>query len=399
MILDVVEALSELIAIPSVSPMGLEASGPTVGEARLTDHLEKLFLQIGLAVYRQPVASGRENIIAKLEGDVPATQGGGVVLLDAHQDTVQADNMTIEPFQPAQRDGRIYGRGACDTKGGMAAILAAVARLAHQRPRQRPTIIVACTVDEENGFRGASRLVDLWADDCCEFIPRRPDAAIVLEPTALDVVVAHKGVIRWRVHTHGRAAHSAKPTEGENAIYRMARTVTAIEQYAAALGANGDVHPLCGVPTMSVGTIHGGVGVNTVPDRCTIEIDCRPLPGDDLNHARQRLIDHIRHTTTPAEWLEHEPPFMQGGALSDQHNRSLARRLSATIQQTVSSCRHLGVSYCTNAPFYAAAGVPAVVFGPGFIEQAHTADEWVPIDQLHHATEILYQFCAGFTAR
>ena len=217
MILDCVDILKQLVAIPSVNPMGREMTDPMVGEARLTDYLEKLFTRMGLATHRQPVAPGRENLIARLDGDIPPAQGGRVILLDAHQDTVPTDGMTINPFLPRQRDGKLYGRGACDVKGGMAAIVAAVSRLAHEKPKPRPTIIVSCTVNEEYGFSGAMRLTKLWGDACGDIIPRKPDAAIVVEPTGLNVVVAHKGVIRWKCHTRGQAAHSACPEAGDNA--------------------------------------------------------------------------------------------------------------------------------------------------------------------------------------
>lgn len=393
MILDPVEIVQELIAIPSVSPMRLDLPADIVGEGRLTAFLERTLMQIGLTVERQPVLQGRENVLAWLDGDVPPTEGGRVVLFDAHQDTVPVDGMVIEPFQPEFRNGQIYGRGACDVKGGMAAVLAAVSRLAHERPGPLPTIIVSCPVDEEDGFRGVTRLMERWAGKAGSLVPPRPDAAIVLEPTGLDVVVAHKGVIRWRTHVSGRAAHSSCPQSGENAIYRMARVVTAIEQYAALL-ANGTAHRHCGVATVSVGTIHGGAGVNTVPDRCTIEIDQRPLPGEELAVARQRLLDHMAAVVDSG--LENESPYMQGPSLSDQQNGPLAERLSAIIKAVVGSCRQMGMPCCTHAPFYVAAGIPSVIFGPGFLGQAHTADEWLPVDQLVQATETIYQFCRAF---
>jgi acetylornithine deacetylase ArgE len=376
--------------------MGSETSDPRCGEARLTEFLDATFSRLGLPVWRQPVLPNRENVVARLDGDVPPSQGGRVILLDAHQDTVPVDGMTIEPFRPQVRDGRLYGRGACDTKGGMAAILATIARLAHRRAGPLPTIIVACTADEECGFRGATRLAELLTGAANEIIPRRPDAAIVFEPTGLNLVVAHKGVIRWRVRARGRAAHSACPQSGENAIYRMARVVTAIEQYAAALG-RGPSHALCGPATVSVGTIHGGAGVNTVPDQCTIEIDYRSLPGEEPDAARQRLAEHLTPLASSASWLEHERPYMQGGALSDAHNGPLAERLSAVARRIAGGCRRTAAPYCTNASCYAAAGVPTVVFGPGLLDQAHTADEWIAVDQLRQATEILHEFCLTFT--
>lgn len=390
---DPIVILKELVAIPSVSPMRSDLAGEITGEARLTEFLEQALTRMGLSVWRQPALPGRENVIARLDGDVPPEQGGRVLLFDAHQDTVPVDGMTIEPFHPRQRDGRIYGRGACDVKGGMAAMLAAVDRLARERPSPLPTIIVSCTADEENGFSGAERLTEQWLGRRGSPVLPRPDAAIVLEPTGLNVVVAHKGMVRWKTHVLGRAAHSSRPQSGENAIYKMARLLTAVERYAAVLG-DGASDPYCGVATVSVGTIHGGAGVNTVPDRCTIETDLRPLPGDDLAAARQRLLDYI--SAIGLAGVEHEPPYTQGASLSDPHNGPLAERLAAAACEVAGSCRRLGMSCCTNAPFFAAAGIPTVIFGPGSLEQAHTADEWLPVDQLLQATDILDRLCRMF---
>jgi acetylornithine deacetylase len=390
---DVVDILAQLVAIPSVNPMGRAVSGPPFFEDRLTAHLEQTCRRLGLAVARQPVAPGRENLVARLDGDVPPQQGGGVILLDAHQDTVPVEGMTIAPFQPELREGRLYGRGSCDAKGGLAAILAAVARLAQERPRGMPTVVVSFTVNEEHGFSGAAALTALWTSRSPGIVPRKPDAAVVAEPTALDVVVAHKGVVRWRCHTSGRAGHSARPQPDDNAIYKMARALRVIERYAREVVGGLDWHPLCGPGSLSVGTIHGGLSVNTVPDRCTIEIDRRLPPGEESEDARRRLIEHLAQAAELDFPLRHDPPFLEGLALSDETNGPLAERLAASVHEVAGQCRRLGVPFATNAAFFAAAGVPAVVFGPGFLAQAHTEDEWIPLDQLHQAAEILYRFC------
>jgi acetylornithine deacetylase/succinyl-diaminopimelate desuccinylase-like protein len=391
-ILDPVETLAQLVAIPSVNPMGRPASGATYYEGRLTEHLDRTFRRLGLAVERQTVAPGRENLVARLDGDVPPERGGRLILWDAHQDTVPVDGMMIEPFEPRVHGGRLYGRGACDTKGGMAAMLAAVARLASQRPRGMPTIVISCTVNEEYGFTGGSALARLWTDRPCGIIPRRPDAAVVAEPTDLNVVVAHKGVVRWRCHARGRAVHGAQPEAGDNAIYHMAQALVAIERYAREVVGRLASHPLCGPATLNVGRIDGGVSVNTVPDRCTIEIDRRLPPGEKPRDARQHLIDYLADATESGARLQHDPPFMHGLALPDDSNGPLAERLAAVVDEAVGGCRQVGVPYATNAAFFAAAGVPSVVCGPGSIRQAHTNDEWISLDQLGQAVEILYRF-------
>ena len=210
MLIDTVEILRELVAIPSVNPMGRHDL-TSVGEARLTDYLADRLTALGLSVQRQTIAPGRDNLLARLDGDPPAERGGGLLLLDAHQDTVPADNMTIEPWSPTLREGRLYGRGACDVKGGMAAMIAAVARLAAERPAGMPTILLSCPADEEYQSLGSAGVDRGLAGRETPEMPRLPDAAIVAEPTGLDVIVAHKGLIRWFCHTRGRAAHSSQP--------------------------------------------------------------------------------------------------------------------------------------------------------------------------------------------
>lgn len=390
--LDLVQTLSDLVAIPSVNPMGRALDGPEFYEERVTDHLQRLFERLGLPWQRQPVEPRRENIIARLDGDVPPGDGGQVILLEAHQDTVPVDGMTIEPWKPQVRDGRLYGRGACDIKGGMTAMLGAVARLAEERPAGRPTVIMACTVNEEYGYSGASELHKLWAPGAKSVVPRRPDAAIVAEPTDLQVVVAHKGAVRWRCRTHGRAAHSSQPERGDNAVYKMARVLAALETFAAQVGEAVPVHRLCGRATLSVGTIQGGLSVNTVPDVCTIEIDRRLLPGEDAMDAYHSVVEYVRGRLGNDPAVEHEPPYLRGTTLADHDNGPLADRLAGVVRRVLGRGEKIGVSYGTNASRIAPTGVPTVVFGPGSIDQAHTADEWLSLDELAKASDVLYEF-------
>lgn len=387
MTVDVVETLAELVAIPSVNPMGKPVDGPQYLEAGVTDYLQVLFERLAVPWQRQTVEPRRDNIVARLDGDAP-----GLVVLEAHQDTVPVDDMTIDPFDPAIRDGRLYGRGSCDIKGGMAAMLAAFARLANERPANMPTVLMAATVNEEYGFSGALALADLWTPGADSLFPRVPDAAIVAEPTMLDVVVAHRGIVRWRCHVHGRAAHSSQPQLGDNAIYKMAPVIQAIERYYQEVIPTLAGHPRCGQPTVCASTIQGGVSVNTVPSHVEIEIDRRLVPGEDAEAAYQGLIDYIAEHA-PVTGIEHEPPYRVFPGLSDEKNGALAERMATIAREFEPACKIIGVPYGTDAAVLAHAGVPSIVFGPGSIDQAHTVDEWLEIDQLKRAADIYYQFC------
>lgn len=335
--LDPIETLRELVAIPSVNPMGFPRQGPEYGESRLGDYLEGLFGRLGMTCWREEIHPGRDNVTARLDGD--PSSDGRLILFEAHQDTVPVDGMTIEPWEPLVRDGRLHGRGACDIKGGMAAMLAALARLAEDRPAGMPTIVMACTVNEEHGFTGATALAGRLVADGDEIFAGRPDVAIVAEPTELDVVVAHKGAIRWRCHTGGKAGHSSRPEAAINAVYRMARVLSAFERYQQQTLPDLGSHPLCGPATLSVGTIQGGTSVNTVPDRCTIEIDRRLRPGELPEPAYQHAVDHIAVGAGLDFPVTMDEPNLQVLALSDDANGSLADRLVQVVRGVTGSCR------------------------------------------------------------
>ncbi len=169
--LDLFGTLRDLVSTPSVNPMGRPVSGPEYFEYRLTDYLEQLFARFNIPSQRQPVAPKRDNLIAKLDGRPSLADGGALVLLEVHQDTVPVDGMTIPPFDPQVRDGKLFGRGACDNKGGMSAMLAVLVRLAEKLPTPRPTVVLACTVNEEHGFTGAMALNTLWTKQSDSIIP------------------------------------------------------------------------------------------------------------------------------------------------------------------------------------------------------------------------------------
>ena len=389
--MDPLEILKTLVSIPSVNPMGRDLSGPEYFETRVSDWLCEFFAEREIAHERIEVVAGRSNVIARVDaGDDRPT-----IILDAHQDTVPVDGMTIDPFDPVVRDGKIYGRGACDVKGGMAAMLCAVARLAEERPAGAANVIISCTCDEESNVQGITDLVRLWTDDDrhSSLIPTRPDLALVAEPTLLDIVVAHRGATRWKIRTSGRACHSSQPEQGVNAIYRMARVVSALEDYAAGLAEQVTPHPLCGNATLSVGLVHGGVSVNTVPDECLIEVDRRVIPGEDGAGVIQEVRAHLEENVdVPFEFL---PPWLVGIPLPDEGNQEWAETLQAHIAEIAGPHELVGVPYGTHASRFAASGVPGIVCGPGSIDQAHTRDEWLDVGELQQAAEIYYRFCAN----
>lgn len=386
---DPASLLADLIRIPSVNPMGRDVSGPEFFEGRVSDYLCAHLSALGTPYERVEVAPGRANILARLDG----APGAPVVLLDAHQDTVPTDGMVIPPFEPTVSDGRMYGRGACDVKGGLAAMLAAFTRLARQRPARHATVVVSFTCDEEATSLGVNHLTAAWADGGRRYrlLPQRPDVAVVAEPTTLDVVVAHRGAVRWKIHTAGRACHSSRPQEGINAIYRMARVLQLLEQFAAQLPGSRPAHPLCGPATLSVGLIYGGSSVNVVPDFCTIEIDRRVIPGEQREDMIPEVTQYLAERLDFS--LQHDAPFVFSPPLGDEDNGPLADRLLAAVRTVAGPRQKVGVAYGTHASRIARAGVPSVVFGPGDIAQAHTKDEWIDLQQLQQATDCYYRFC------
>ncbi|QDT46917.1 Acetylornithine deacetylase [Symmachiella dynata] len=388
---DPVELLETLIAIPSVNPMGRDVSGPEFGEARMTAFLEDWFADLGVAIEKFEVLPGRFNLLARYD----AGPDRPTILLDAHQDTVPVDGMTIPPFEPAIQEGKLFGRGACDVKGGMAAMLAAFARLVTQRPAGAANVVMSCSCEEEAEALGVKDLVKLWSEPGrgIPSLKTAPDVAVVAEPTGLDVVVAHRGATRWKLRTTGRACHSSNPDEGVNAIYKMGQVLSGMQAFTAHLKQAIPAHPLCGPATISVGRIEGGLSVNTVPDRCEIEIDRRVIPGEDGFAVIAETEAFLRKNIDVD--FEMLPPWITGISLSDEHNAELADRMLKTVAAVADPHKKVGVAYGTNASRIAASGVPAIVCGPGSINQAHTEAEWIDINELRQAAEIYYRFCAG----
>ena len=367
------QLLTELVRLPSVNPMGRTDLPPEIlRESRVIDRWEAELRSLGIYVFRQPVTPGRDNLIATFDGG-----GSATILLEAHTDTVPVDGMTIDPFGGVIEGDKLYGRGACDVKGGGVAMFGAFRRLVQEKPANAPRVILAFTVDEEHTFLGVQALVKSRL---------KADFAIVAEPTSLNIVRSHKGVVRWQIETTGRACHSSKPQDGINAVYRMGEILTAIEGYARELQARTHDAKL-GARTLVVGTIRGGVSPNTVPDRCVIDIDRRLLPGESATEAIEdlnRYLNGFEFTALPPKLTC--PPLLPNGG--DEY----VARLGTAIDRVCGRHEVWNVSYGTDASTIQEAGIPAVVFGPGDIAQAHTKDEWIDVVELEAAAEVLFGF-------
>ena len=359
------ELLGRLVACPSVNPRGAVPAGPPFGEAAMAELLRALLTGWGAQVTVTEIAPGRPNLTARFAGRDPARS----LMLEAHSDTVAVDGMVIPPFAPVVRDGRLYGRGACDTKGPMAAMLLGLRQVLDADGQPPVTVWFVSTCNEELGGTGARALIDGGF---------RADAALVAEPTELSIVHAHKGALRVALETAGVAVHSANPDRGVNAIYQMVPVLERLQREA--IPALRQVrHPLLGSPTLSVGTIHGGTQVNVVPARCRIELDRRLVPGEDREAVLRQLCgaDPVR-----AEVSEYYP------VLEESRTSRIAQCTAAACQAVLGQAILTTAPYATNAGFFKAAGIPTVVFGPGSIAQAHTKDEFIELDQVSRAAAV-----------
>lgn len=368
----VVRLLAELIAIPSVNSAFLPARHPHAGEKRIAEFIAHVATSSGLAVEWQPVLPQRSNLLIRLR---PRGKARHTLLLAPHLDTVNV--VSDAQLKPVRRHGRIYGRGACDTKGSVAVMLQALLTLAAAPARPATTeIIFAWLVDEESGQSGSRQLVAK---------PFKADLAIVGEPTRLALATAHKGSVGLTIETRGRAAHGATPWNGRNAIHAMARVVQLLTRdYAAQLQRKR--HRLLGAGTLSLGTIDGGTQINIVAEQCRLGVDRRTLPGESAAWARQAMAGFLRahglNARVSTVKLKSCP------ALETDPRLPWVQQFLRLNRQP----RGVGLHYFCDAAVLAGGGIPSVVFGPGDIAQAHTANEWLGISQLEQGSAKLLRF-------
>lgn len=370
--------VSLLTAMVSFDTVNRYISGIADAEVDLARYLDDVAQRMGFATQRLPLDGESFNLLVTHEVDAAAPW----LLFESHMDVVTVEGMVIDPFIAAIEDNRIYGRGACDTKGTGAAMLWALKQTA-AAGNGANNIAIVFTTDEEIGKLGIRR----FADEQLPALGWRPSGAIVGEPTMLKPIVAHNGIARWKIHTHGVASHSADPDKGKSAISMMCKVIDVIEsQYAPSLTAS---HPLTGKAQCTVNVIRGGSQVNVIPDHCEIEIDRRIVPGEDPDvafPAVEALLDELR-AANPDLQVQQDKHYTDI-ALDPAGGEAFAAVVQGVLGDMDLPTEVEGVPYGTDASQLAAAGVPTVVIGPGSIEQAHTKDEWLCLDQLERGIDV-----------
>jgi acetylornithine deacetylase/succinyl-diaminopimelate desuccinylase-like protein len=365
--------VSRLVRIPSVSPDHAGPRAGTTGEAAIADAVAGWLAGFGGEVERFEALPGRENVVARFAG-----RSDRLAVLDVHVDTVGVETMTGDPFGGEVRDGRVYGRGAVDTKASLGVALALLEDLAARGARPAQTLMVVATAEEEVGLSGA-RAFAAWAREHRLAI----DELLVGEPTECAPVYGHKGAVRLAIDVQGVAAHTATPHLGRNAIVEAARLVGTLQAEHERLqqpGAVSGTSGALGSPTLTPVLIEGGRAMNVVPDRCRVGLDRRTVDGEDpaaVAAALETLVRGKAQLPLEVEVRLAQPAFLERadapfvGRLAEWSGRAPAT-----------------VTYGTNAIEYGELAGACVVLGPGSIAQAHGDVEWVDVAELERLAAI-----------
>ena len=365
-----VALLRDLVAIDSVNP---SLSAGARGEADVARRIARELEAIGLHVEITDAAPGRPNVVGVLDGRAP----GRSLMFCGHTDTVGVAGMP-RPFEPEIRDGRLYGRGAQDMKGGVAAMIAAVRRIVETGGLDRGRVIVAGVADEEHASIGAEALVTKW----------RADAAVVTEPTGLDVAVAHKGFQWITLETRGRAAHGSRPLDGRDAILRMGRVLAGLEALDRRLQ-GGPRHPLLGAASLHASLIEGGHEMSSYPAHAALQYERRTLPGESSEVAL------VEANAILADLKREDPEFEAEARLTfgrDAYEIDAASPLPSLLMDAAkdAGCQSslAGMTFWTDAAILGAVGIPSVLFGPGGAG-LHSIEEYVILDDVCRCRDAL----------
>lgn len=359
--------LSRLVRIPSVNPAQAGPRAGVAGEAAMAEALEGWFREFGGEVHRHEVLPGRWNLYAMWKGS-----GGGWAAVDTHMDTVSVEQMTTDPFSGTIEGGRVHGRGSVDTKATQAVVLALLEAMHREGRTPKPSLLIAATVDEEVGALGAPAFAEWVRGEGIAL-----DQLVVSEPTNCAPVIGHKGALRLEFTILGEPTHSSQPHLGKNAAVGAAHVILALQAEHDRLQAL-DANTAVGKPTLTVTIVQGGAGANVVPDRCSVCIDRRMVPGEDADEL-QAWLTTLASDACPLPFevrrLKQIDPF--GQSAETPWVRSLVEW--SGMQPAVAP-------YGTNAWAYGGLAKECVVIGPGSIDQAHGVEEWVEISELEKIT-------------
>lgn len=368
----VLEVLRDLIRIPSVNPA--LAPQEAHGEKAIATFVRDWLRTRGIESRLEEAAPGRPNVVASV-----GSGEGPVLVFCAHLDTVGTEGMAIPPFEPRVEGDRVYGRGSFDMKGGVAAILAAAHALS--LAPSRGTLLLALVCDEE--------YASLGADDFVRH--HRADGCVLTEGSEGKLITAHKGFAWIEVRTEGRAAHGSRWDLGVSAISRMGRVVAALDEFDRR-ELRRRTHPLVGPASLHCSRIEGGVGLSTYAPHCTLQVERRMLPGETAEQALREIEDVIR---TAGEEARVTCAFSRT-PLPPEPSSRVARAARAGIRKaTGADAVEAGVGYWMDAAVFAAAGIPAVDFGPRG-EGAHEAVEWVSLDSVVECAHVLVEAARAF---
>ncbi len=376
--LDPVALTEALVSIDSRNP-DLVADGP--GEGAVANRLADILSGWGFAVSVSDVTPGRPNVIARI-----GPTGVTPLVLNGHLDVVGTEGMSHPPFEPTRRDGRLYGRGANDMKGGVAAMCVAAAR-ASVRGALASEMIITAVCDEEYRSIGTAALLANGL---------HATGAIVTEPTRMAICPAHKGFTWFDVHVQGHAAHGSCPDVGVDAIAHAGLLLAAMVEYEqSSLCAR--THPLLGSASMHASTIAGGTGWSTYPEQCHLQVERRTVPGESVEQTLSELQElcariAARHPAFRATVTQHTVQPPNDVALTSP----VVRALTQALQKHAWGAPVTGLSCWTDAALLTAAGIPAVCFGPGDIARAHGAEEWIDEHELLAAADVLETVCANW---
>jgi acetylornithine deacetylase len=374
---DAVTLLSELIAIPSVNPDFRREGDPDhwFSELRLAQFVRGWLSAIGLDTELDEALPDRPNVIARLLGK----PGGKRMLWEGHLDTVQASGMAIDPFRPVLRDGYLFGRGAVDDKGCLAAFMLALRSLLADPPGCSVTFVAA--IDEEYQFRGIRHHLARG---------ERYDLGIAGEPTGLRIVSACKGCVRWAIEITGRSVHSSRPAEGIDAL-RIAEDLLRLLRDSGIAG--NESHHLLGKSTLTCTMMRAGEGVNAVPGSARLTFDYRTLPGQvgkKIWLEVQSLAAGFATSLPTGARVVVEPPFIDDTlGMYVSASSEIVTSMQRVCDSFGMDRRPCGVAFGSDATKMTAAGIPSIIFGPGSIEQAHTANEFVSVAEVAKAAEML----------